>query len=208
MKYAFTVLEDASGVFGKLPAQHPKHPAGLSSPEDVARIAAGGFPAKPPEGFNLKSKGTNTRRKSKKRKVPVASSKKSRKVVRTSNDDDADLAVYFATLDSVPQVPVVDIVFPKFIDPYTKCEITSPAISPYGQVCEYDSWTKVLGTSAVENICPFTGKRLTRSQLVKLSIENIEEFQEKIINQEKALKEWRESHSTEEFDVEEESDSA
>merc|ERR1719320_1839006 len=70
MKYAFTVLEDASGVFGKLPAQHPKHPAGLSSPEDVATIAAGGFPAKPPEGFNLKSKGTNTRRKSKKRKVP------------------------------------------------------------------------------------------------------------------------------------------
>ena len=42
-----------------------------------------------------------------------------------------------------------------------------------------------------KDICPFTRKPVTRRNLVKLTPENIEEFKDKIINQEIALKEWR-----------------
>ena len=90
-------------------------------------------------------------------------------------------------------MPRGDIVFPRFIDPFTKCEITTPAISPYGHVCEYDTWTKVLRTQGVVDTCPFTRKRVTRRQLVKLTKDNIDEFQEKIINQDKAINEWRQA---------------
>jgi len=44
VKFAFTVLEDDSGVFGELPAQHPKRPSTLASPEEIKRIASKGFP--------------------------------------------------------------------------------------------------------------------------------------------------------------------
>merc|ERR1719334_1624168 len=90
MKFAFTVLEDASGVFGKPPGQHPKRPNGLASPEEVARIAAQGFPLEPPEGFEGKSKGSKTGRNSKKRKATRISNKSSRKVARSSKSEDED----------------------------------------------------------------------------------------------------------------------
>jgi len=188
MKFAFTVLEDTSGVFGEPPAQHPKRPTELASPEEVARIALEGFPDEPPEGFKSKSK--DSKRKSKKRKAPV---KWTRKAVQEPEDDDADLDVYFAALAAVPAKTESDIVFPRFIDPFTKCEITTPAISPYGHVCEYDTWTKVLRTPGVIDTCPFTRKHVTRRQLVKLTKENIDEFEDKIINQERAISEWRQT---------------
>ena len=42
-----------------------------------------------------------------------------------------------------------------------------------------------------KDVCPFTRKPETRQNLVKLTPENIEEFKDKIINQEIALKECR-----------------
>merc|ERR1719285_481645 len=196
MKFAFTVLEDASGVFGKPPGQHPKRPSGLASPEEVARIAAQGFPLEPPEGFKGKSKGSNSRRNSKKRKAPSASNKSSRKIARSSKSNDEDLDVYFAAAVATPAESRGDD-FPKFTDPFTKFVIKTPAISPHGHVCEYDTWTKVLRTPGSEDICPFTRKRVTRRQLVKLTLENIEEFKGKIINQDKAIEEWEEFQKAE-----------
>jgi len=38
---------------------------------------------------------------------------------------------------------------------------------------------------------------VTRRQLVKLTIENIEEYQEKIINQDKAMNDWKNTKSSE-----------
>merc|ERR1719233_844712 len=78
VKYAFTVLKDTSGVFGKPPAQHPKRPAGLESPEEIKRIASKGFPPEPPKEFNLKDTSRNTNRKSRKRTAPYVT-KKSKK---------------------------------------------------------------------------------------------------------------------------------
>jgi len=189
VKYSFTVLKDTSGVFGKPPAQHPKCPAGLESPEEIKRIASKGFPAEPPKEFNLKDKNRSTNRKSRKRTAPYVT--RNRKKRRTSNDFDSDYddSSRYSALEKI--LPGGGVTLPKFIDPFTKAEIVSPAVSPYGHVCEYDMWTKVLRTPGAKDICPFTRKPVTRRNLVKLTPENIEEFKDKIINQEIALKEWR-----------------
>jgi len=84
---------------------------------------------------------------------------------------------------------------PKFEDPFTGCQITHPAISRYGHVCEYDSWFKVLSTPGCEDICPFTKKALKEDDLVKLTPGNIEKYVQKIVNQEGALRDWRDSKS-------------
>jgi hypothetical protein len=60
---------------------------------------------------------------------------------------------------------------PGFIDPITLDEIVKPAISPYGHVMGYNSWTQCLGT---KNICPMTKKPLSKRELVVLTIDNIE----------------------------------
>jgi len=74
------------------------------------------------------------------------------------------------------------VTFPRFIDPSTKCDITRPALSPHGHVCEHDSWIKVLMTPCNENTCPFTKKHTKKDDLVRLNSENINESQEKIVN--------------------------
>jgi len=190
VQYAFTVLEDASGVFGKPPAQHPKRPSTLPSPEEIKRTASNGFPAEPPEGFNLKLPTTNTKRKSRKRIAPSVT--RNRKRIRTLNDSDSDCDIRSKTAAAL-LVPAGGVAMPKFTDPFTKCPISSPAISPYGHVCEYDMWTKVLRTPGAKDICPFTRKPVTRRQLVKLTPENIDEYRSKVINQDQALKEWTRS---------------
>jgi len=191
VQYAFTVLEDDSGVFGKPPAQHPKCPSALPSPEEIKRIASNGFSTEPPEGFNLKQSRTNTKRKSRKRIAP--SVRRNRKRIRTSRDSDSDCDIRSRTAAELEALPAGGAAMPKFTDPFTKCLITSPAISPYGHVCEYDMWTKVLRTPGAKDICPFTRKPVTRRQLVKLTPENIDEYKSKVINQDHALKEWRKS---------------
>jgi hypothetical protein len=62
---------------------------------------------------------------------------------------------------------------PGFTDPITLEEVIKPAISPYGHVMGYQSWTQCIGT---KNICPMTKKPLTKRELVMLTIDNIEEY--------------------------------
>jgi len=183
-KYAFTVLEDNSGVFSKLPAQHPKRPAELPTLNEVVKIAANGFPMDPPDNFKFKGKCAAGSIRSRKRRAR-AETTRSRKRAMLNNDDDVHIAT-----TAVVQEAHASCAIPKFIDPLTHSKIKTPAISPYGHVCEYETWTKVLRTPGAKNICPFTRKPLTRRQLVKLSPENFKQFQGKIINQENALREW------------------
>jgi len=190
MRYAFTVLEDNSGVFSKLPAQHPKRPAGLPTLDEILKIAANGFPTDPPDNFKLKGKKAGGSIKSRKRKAPAETTRSRKKATVPTNlniDDDA----YIATKVVVQEAHASDAI-PKFIDPVTHSKIKTPAISPYGHVCEYETWTKILRTPGAKNICPFTRKPLTRRQLVKLSPENFEQFHGKIINQDNAIREWNE----------------
>merc|ERR1712113_923837 len=45
---------------------------------------------------------------------------------------------------------------PDFTDIMTGVGVVKPAISPYGHVLGYDTWTKILRTSKHKNMCPFT----------------------------------------------------
>jgi len=60
--------------------------------------------------------------------------------------------------------------------------MVKPAISPYGHVMEYDSWTSILRNAKTKNKCPFTQQKLTRRQLVKLDAGNIEQYKDQIVN--------------------------
>jgi len=187
------VLNDQSGVFGKLPAQHPKRPADLPSPVDVAATAAKGHPEDPPDGFKRRGEKAPVSKTSRKRRASAVSNRKRKKTKITRESDtesDDNGAAYLATKAGVQDVSPAGRM-PKFVDPFTNSEIKTPAISPYGHVCEYDSWTKVLRTPGAKDICPFTRNPVTRRQLVKLCEENIDEFMGKILNQDKALEEWR-----------------
>lgn len=73
---------------------------------------------------------------------------------------------------------------PDMIDPVTCTAMVQPAISPYGHVMDYQSWLKVL-MKEPKNICPFTKKKLTHRMLVKLTIDNIEDYRNKIIKDNK-----------------------
>jgi len=98
--------------------------------------------------------------------------------------------VQVSSSTSMQELPAGGVALPKFIDPLTSSVIKRPAISPYGHVCEYDMWTKVLRTPGGKETCPFTRKPLKRRQLVKLTTENIDEYKSKVINQDQALKVW------------------
>merc|ERR1719445_1073658 len=80
---------------------------------------------------------------------------------------------------------------PVFTDFFTKAPVRLPAISPFGHVCEYDSWTKVLRQPNSKDTCPFTKQPLKRRQLVKLDSENFADYVDKIKNQDEAIEEWR-----------------
>ena len=72
-------------------------------------------------------------------------------------------------------------VLPGFIDPLTKMQVEDPAISPYGHVCGYETWCRVLRNFDSKDTCPFTRQPLKRRELVKLTHENIEEYRSKIV---------------------------
>jgi len=71
---------------------------------------------------------------------------------------------------------------PTFIDIVTGEPVISPAISPYGHVLGYDTWTKLLRQAQSKNTCPFTRQVLGRRSLVKLDKDNFDEYKDKIIN--------------------------
>eukprot|EP00483_Globobulimina_turgida_P004814 UN04823 len=60
--------------------------------------------------------------------------------------------------------------------------VVKPAISPYGHVLGYDTWTKILRTSKHKNLCPFTLQKMTRRSLVKLTKANWNDFDGRITN--------------------------
>ena len=72
-------------------------------------------------------------------------------------------------------------VLPGFMDPLTRMPIEEPAISPYGHVCGYDVWCKILRQEGTKDTCPFTRQPLKRRQLVILTHDNILEYREKMV---------------------------
>jgi len=218
IKFGFTLLKDDSGVFGNCPAQHPQRPSDLPTPEEVERVASNGFPEKPPKW--VLDKGIKANADSHSNPIAVQKPDDSDSDLdaflaaiaaekSVSADDAKPISPADAAANSVSasneQTPSVDdrvsipksirITLPKFEDPFTKCLITQPAISPYGHVCEYDSWFKVLSTPGCEDICPFTKKALKGGDLVVLTPDNITKYMQKIVNQGCALRDWSDPNS-------------
>jgi hypothetical protein len=85
---------------------------------------------------------------------------------------------------NAPQVVQPDLVLAsvglQVIDPITLEVVQQkPAISPHGIVMEYENWVRCLSKSQK---CPLTRQPVTRRQLVVLTMENIQEYKEKIKN--------------------------
>jgi len=68
---------------------------------------------------------------------------------------------------------------PGFIDPITLDEVEQPAISPYGHVMSYASWSRCLTGN---NVCPLTKKPLKKRDLILLTWENIDQYIDNIVN--------------------------
>lgn len=99
---------------------------------------------------------------------------------RSGHDSDEEEALPMAW---APPPPPKDAprALPGFVDVMTQEEVINPAISPYGHVLGYHTWLRCLSRPPV-NQCPFTKRKLTRRQLVKLTPENVEEHREKIVS--------------------------
>lgn len=83
---------------------------------------------------------------------------------------------------SIPKNIEYENPLPGFIDPITLEEVVRPAISPYGHVMSYGSWTKCLSAEGCKNICPLTKRPLKKRELTILTFDNIEQYREKIAN--------------------------
>ena len=97
-----------------------------------------------------------------------------------SSDEEASItqegSVFgFATSSKTSILP--DIKCPMTLEP-----LTEPALSPYGHVMNYDTWVRVLGKPP-KNTCPFTKQKVTRRDLVKLTVANLDEYRGKIKNE-------------------------
>jgi len=70
---------------------------------------------------------------------------------------------------------------PGFVDPITLDEVIQPAMSPWGHVMSYMTWSQCLSADP-KNICPFTKKPLKKRELVILTWTNIAQYRERIQN--------------------------
>jgi len=161
--YNFTVKEDKSGVWKKN-SRHPKAPK--LTEEEAAAYAANAAPA-PSSG----SEAPNKKRKRKAKGTRGARKK------RKAEDEDFDFCTSAKKRDTEDDNPI-----PEFIDPIDGAPVQVPAISPYGHVCGYANWTKILRQENAKNTCPFTKRPLGRRELVKLTKANYAEYKDKIIN--------------------------
>merc|ERR1712129_82980 len=101
-----------------------------------------------------------------------------RKRKRKNDDDDEDFHCSVSVEAKIDEDnPMAD-----FVDIMTGMEVEKPAISPYGHVLGYETWTMLLRTSKHKNVCPFTMQKLTRRSLVKLTKANYEEYKGQIKN--------------------------
>lgn len=176
-KYAITINKDTSGVWKPLPKKHPLHPSDEYCRE-VKEALAGQHNGK-----------SITAKKSKKRKRggsdsdedfegPAQKKRRRRNNRRNDNDDD----VYYGGKVDVPATAEDDNPLPDFQDIITGAVIVRPAISPYGHVLGYDTWTKILRTAKKKNVCPFTWQKMTRRGLIKLTKDNFDEYKDKMVN--------------------------
>ncbi|CAO3618423.1 unnamed protein product [Mucor hiemalis] len=113
----------------------------------------------------------NGKRKSKRARRPTAAAIESGLATveswHTNEDDEDD-----------PLCPL-----PGFVDPISLEQVIKPAISKYGHVMGYDSWVRCLNNwEGKKNTCPLTKKPLSKRDLVILTLENIEEYRDQIVN--------------------------
>jgi len=71
-----------------------------------------------------------------------------------------------------------DILLPGRLDPITYTEMRRPALSPYGHVCDYDTWVRCL---QADPTCPFTKQPLNKRELIMLNLENINHYKRRIV---------------------------
>lgn len=69
---------------------------------------------------------------------------------------------------------------PGFMDVITNEEVIKPAMAPSGRVLSYSTWIKVL-TREPKDTCPFTKAKLTKRDLILLTIDNIDQYRDIII---------------------------
>jgi len=72
---------------------------------------------------------------------------------------------------------------PGFKDVITMEEIEQPAISPYGHVLGFRTWLRILQREP-KNTCPFTKQAIQKRDLIRLTLDNIDEHRPKIKNME------------------------
>eukprot|EP01083_Nonionella_stella_P026183 72054_1 len=162
-RYAITVNRDVSGIWTDLPQKHPLHPS-----EEYCESVDNAL-ASSSSGGRVKKRKRN--------EEDVTWHKKRRKNKRSAEDDDET----FHCNASIER-QAVDNPMPDFIDCMTGNVVVKPAISTYGHVLGYDTWSMILRNTKQKDICPFTLQRLTRRELVKLTKENYNEYQDKIRN--------------------------
>jgi len=179
--YNFTIIKDPTGVWKNLPARHEKAPK-IEEVNGEVRLKPASSTAGAAAGDAAGAAAAEARKGKRKRKAraPRRPAKKKKRVKNDSDtDSDVDIRVKEMESDSDDEYgnPI-----PDFIDPINGCPVEQPAISPYGHVCGYSNWTKILRTGKFKNTCPFTKKPLGRRELVKLTRANYDEFKDKIIN--------------------------
>lgn len=103
----------------------------------------------------------NGQRKSKRERRPTAAAIESGLATSGSWHNETD--------ETDPMCPL-----PGFVDPITLEQVVKPAISKYGHVMGYDSWTRCLTNwEGKRNICPLTKKALTKRDLGKANVQKV-----------------------------------
>lgn len=134
---------------------------------------------------------TGSARKHSKTHVHVSLNRRSSRGKRTLNDNEENSDEEKVDLDdeeyksSTRRRILLDLnPLPGLIDPITLQEVIKPAMSPTGHVMSYDTWIRCLHYPAdgPKNVCPLTKQRLTKRQLIILTIDNIEQYRHRIIN--------------------------
>jgi len=175
-KYAFSVIRDPTGTFKDLPARHPYHPSDAYCEDllddlkaNVSGNAKGGKKRKR-DGDNDNDDEDFTVQKKKKRK-------RAKKKKEYDSDDDG---AFHCKVNVDVSSADLDNPMPDFKDIITGDCVVKPTMSPYGHVLSYDTWTKILRTAKTKNTCPFTCQKLTRRSLIKLTLENYDEYKDQI----------------------------
>jgi len=162
--FNFTIKHDKSGVWEKN-SRHPKAPP--LSAEDLINHAG---------NDSSKSGASGSEASKSKRKRPNKAKRRTKKH-KAEKEDDISFTVRQTEVADENANPI-----PDFIDPIDGNPVQVPAISPYGHVCGYANWTKMLRQENSKNTCPFTKQPLGRRDLVKLTKANYSQYKDKIIN--------------------------